>query len=786
MPILLARRGGQDEKQPCRIAHHFNGTAEPSTMRIANHPTLFPRLPRLALLAALAFIPTISQAAQTTSAAVEQRVDKLLNAMTLDEKIDYIGGDRDFYIRPIPRLGIPEIKMADGPTGIRNYGDSTQYPAGIALAASWNPDLAAAYGRAVGHDARARGVHIWLAPGVNIYRAPMCGRNFEYFGEDPLLASRIAVALIRSVQSEGVLATIKHYAANNMEYGRNDVSSNIEPRTLREIYLATFQAAVQEAGVACVMDAYNLVNGVHCTANHFLNTEFLKQECGFDGVIMSDWGAVHETLGVANGGMDLEMPSGKYLNRKTLTPLIQSGKVTEATINDKVRRILRVIVRAGFLDRPQLVESYPRNSLESASVALDAAREGIVLLKNDKRTLPLDAAKMKTVAVFGPMGGPGVPAGGGSSLVRPAHQTAIVDAVRARLGASAKVEFLPVLENAGGTGALGLAATSRFEHVTTDGTTLPGLRGEYFPNSNLAGAPTITRVENSINFDWQTTAPIPGHGVKDFSARWTGRIRPEESGTFTLAARCDDGMRVWLNGELVVDEWTAHAALTRRVERELRAGRAYDLKVEYFQLAGEAVAQVGWGPSDPAQLQRAVDAAKAADAAIVCVGFGEQLEGEGDDRTFSLPPGQDTLIKAIAAANPRTVVVIASGGGVDMRGWLPRVSALLQAWYPGQEGGRAIADILFGDVCPSGKLPATFEKRWEDNPVHDSYHDKGSKKLDYTEGIFVGYRGYDKRGVAPQFPFGHGLSYTTFRYGAPKAEVAGTAAAPQREGVIHG
>ena len=336
-----------------------------------------------------------SSAGNETDAAVEQRVEKLLNAMTLEEKIDYIGGDRSFYIRPVERLGIPEIKMADGPVGIRNYGKSTQYPAGIMLAASWNPELAATYGHSVGRDARARGVHIWLAPGVNIYRAPMCGRNFEYFGEDPFLSSRIAVALIQTVQSEGVLATAKHYAGNNQEYNRHFTSSNIDERTLREIYLPAFQAAVQEAHVACIMNAYNLFNGDWCTANRHLNVDILKGDWGFDGVIMSDWESVHEIIAAANSGLDLEMPSGKYLNRSTLIPLLNAGKVSEQTINDKVRRILRVIVRAGFLDRPQHVSAYPMNDPNSAAVALDIAREGIVLLKNDNQALPLDAAKLK-------------------------------------------------------------------------------------------------------------------------------------------------------------------------------------------------------------------------------------------------------------------------------------------------------------------------------------------------------------------------------------------------------
>jgi len=721
-------------------------------------------------------IPAASAGSETDS-AVELRVEKLLNAMTLEEKIDYIGGDRSVYIRPVERLGIPEIKMADGPVGIRNYGKSTLYPAGILLAASWNPELAAAYGHSVGRDARARGVHIWLGPGVNIYRAPMCGRDFEYFGEDPFLASRIAVPLIQAVQSEGVMATVKHYAGNNQEYNRHFTSSNIDERTLREIYLPVFRAAVQEAHVACVMDAYNLLNGDWCTANRHLNLDILKGDWGFDGFIMSDWESVHEIIAAANAGPDLEMPSGKYLNRSTLMPLLNAGKVSEQTLNDKVRRILRVIVRAGFLDRPQQVSTYPLNDPNSAAVALNIAREGIVLLKNDNQSLPLDATKLKSVAVIGPMGGPHVPAGGGSSRVQPFKEASTADAIRERIGELAKVEFLPVL-NRIDVGKL--AAVSVFEHTASDGNTLPGLYAEYYSNPDLIGAPALTRIENTINFAWEASSPFPGLRPTDISARWTGKIRPQKTGSYTLAACSDDGMRVWLNGQLVVDEWADHGPLTRQVEREFRAGETYDLKIEYFQHGASATAQVGWGQSEENSPKRAVELAKNSDVAIVCVGFGEDNEGEGSDRKFALLPEQSDLLKAIAQVNPRTIVVLYSGGSVDMQSWLPQVPALVQAWYPGQEGGRAIAEILFGDISPSGKLPATFEKRWEDNPTHDSYYPKdGKKSVDYSEGIFVGYRGYDKNNVEPQFPFGYGLSYTTFEYGTPKVQVNSEKGSPK-------
>ncbi len=692
--------------------------------------------------------------------AVEQRVDSLLSQMTLEEKIDHIGGVDGFYIHPIERLGLPAIKMSDGPVGMRNDGETTAYPAGIALAATWNTELADRYGRAVGRDGRARGVHIWLAPGLNIYRAPQCGRNFEYFGEDPYLAGRMAVALVRNVQAQGVLATLKHYAGNNQEYDRHHISSDIDERTLREIYLPAFEAAVRDAHAACIMNAYNLLNGVHCTENKFLNLQVAKTDWGFDGVIMSDWGATYDGVAAANGGLDLEMPSGKYMNRQNLIPAIEAGIVSEATIDDKVRRILRVIVRAGFLDRPQKIDSIPLDDPDNARVALDIAREGIVLLKNDNALLPLDASKIKTIAVIGPNAHPGVPAGGGSSHTTPFHSVSLLDGVKARVGKNITVLHEPGRDP---LSPAGLAPISRFEHLDDNGNPAPGLRAEYFPNQYLEGEPAVTTIVPRIEFDWASGAP-EGLPKDDFSARWTGRIRPEKSGRYLLAESADDGIRVFLDGEEILEDWSDHAARTQSIEKTLEAGRAYELKIEYYERGGDASALFGWGLIEEGNQLPAARAARNADVAIVCVGFNRNEEFEGADRPFELPAHQQAIVRSVAAENPRTIVVLMAGGGVAWDDWLDRIPAVVHAWYPGQEGGTALAEILFGDVNPSGKLPATFEKKWEDNPAAPYYHSKDNKALPYTEGIFVGYRGYDQSGVEPQFCFGHGLSYTTFEY----------------------
>src|SRR6266516_2999411 len=338
----------------------------------------------------LAVAPIAAQTSATQSTTqIEQRVDSILSRMTLQQKIDMLGGVDDFYIRDFPDLNLPRLKMADGPLGVRNYGPATTMAGGISLAATWDPELAERVGAEIGRDARARGVHFMLGPGVNIYRAPMNGRNFEYFGEDPFLASRIAVGYIEGMQSQGVSATIKHYMGNNSEFDRHNTDSIIDERTMREIYLPIFEAAVKEAHVAAVMDSYNLTNGEHLTQNSRLNIEILKKEWGFQGLVMSDWDATYDAVGAANAGLDLEMPACKFLNREKLLPAIKDGNVSEDTINDKVRRIVRTELEFGWPDRKQQDLSVPRLNQEGRKVALQAAREGIVLLKNQNNLLPL-------------------------------------------------------------------------------------------------------------------------------------------------------------------------------------------------------------------------------------------------------------------------------------------------------------------------------------------------------------------------------------------------------------
>src|ERR1700722_7979385 len=381
-----------------------------------------PRARTASLLSAvlLSVASAFAQAPQPDSAALRSRVDAIVQKMTLEEKIDYIGGT-GFAVRAMPRLNLPAFEMSDGPYGVRsNTGfPSTTYIAGIVLAATWNRDLATRVGEGIGRDARARGIHYMLGPGVNIYRSPRNGRNFEYFGEDPFLAANMTVGYITGMQTQGVSATVKHFMGNNSEFLRHDSDSIIDERTMREIYLPTFESAVSKANVGSIMNSYNLTNGQHMTQNGYLNIDIARKEWGFNGVMMSDWVATYDAVAAANGGLDLEMPTGQFMNRKNLLPAIKNGQVKEATIDDKVRNILGTAARFGWLDRTQTDTSISFFNAKNRAVALDTARESMVLLKNDNKLLPLNKSQIHSILIVGPNAYPGVPVGGGSARVIP-------------------------------------------------------------------------------------------------------------------------------------------------------------------------------------------------------------------------------------------------------------------------------------------------------------------------------------------------------------------------------
>ena len=587
---------------------------------------------------------------------VEARVTDLLGRMTLDEKITMVHGDSKFTTAAIPRLGIPRRWMSDGPHGVReDIGPdtwdasgrtddfATWMPVGINLAATWDPDMARAYGTVIGQEALERGKQIMLGPGVNIMRTPLNGRNYEYFGEDPYLAGRIAVGYVQGVQAQGVASCVKHFAGNNQERQRGSIDVEMDDRTMREIYLPPFKAAVQEGGALAVMAAYNKFRGQYCSQNDLLLNTILKGEWGFQGLVMSDWTGVHDTRGAVEGGLDLEMgtarPYDDFYLARPFREGIQQGYYPVALLDDKVRRNLREMFAVGVFDArgPGSL-----NTADHQAAARKIAEAGIVLLKNQGDALPLDATKLKSIAVIGENAVQQFASGGQSAGVKAFYEITPLAGLLKRVGPLVDVTF-------------------------------------------------------SMGYHQPARRPRrPGNGP---------------------GGRRADGQPI------------------------------------------EA------GP-DPALLERAVQAARSSDVAIIVAGLNHSFDSEGSDRPdLKLPYGQDELIRRVVEANPRTVVVLMSGGAVEMDPWLAQVPAVVQAWYPGMEGGAALAGILFGDVNPSGKLPCTFPRRLADSPAHALNAYPGVDGVEpYTEGLLVGYRWFDTKQIAPLFPFGHGLSYTRFAY----------------------
>jgi beta-glucosidase len=736
-------------------------------------PTVF------ALATTLLVMPVaFAQAPHPLDASEQQKVDALVKQMTLQQKLDYIGGT-GFAARGVPSLGIPALEMSDGPFGVRSNSGfpSTTYGAGINLAAAWDPALAARVGAGIGRDARARGVNFMLGPGVNIYRSPLNGRNFEYFGEDPFLSGQIASGYIAGMQEEGVSATVKHYLGNNSEYLRHDSDSIIDERAVREIYLPAFEAAVKQGHVSSVMDSYNLVDGKHATENTYFNIDILRREWGFKGVLMSDWDATYNAVGAANGGLDIEMPTGKFMNNANLGPAVKAGTVSEATIDEKVSHILSTAMTYGWLNRPQLDTSISFVDWRNKAAALDSAREGAVLLKNAGNLLPLDKSKVKTILIVGPDAYPGVPVGGGSAGVVPFHMVSALEGISDEVGTTTTVLYdagIPTLQH--------LAYATKFTTEAKNGKA--GLTLETFKTLDLSGAATTTVTPNAVlegvsikqlidNIE-AAIALFFSSPPSEVSHRMTGFYDAPTAGKYIVALEDSgegSGNRVFVDGKMVIDNWTLLRAFQPHVTLNLSAG-PHKVVIEEWQktpIGGHL--QVAIVAEDKVVNPRAVQLAAKADVVLVEAGFDQASESEGGDRTFELPYGQNELIREMTTANPKVIVAITSGGNVDSRPWLDHVPAVLETWYAGQQAGQALAEILFGEVNPSGHLPATFERRLEDNPSFAHYYPEGdSKKVEYKDGIFVGYRGYEKNKVKPLFPFGYGLSYTTFKFANLKVE----------------
>jgi beta-glucosidase len=698
---------------------------------------------------------------------VETKVDDLLSQMTLEEKVDLVGG-LGFKTKEINRLGIPEIVMADGGIGPNRSGKSTNYSATINLAAAFDKPLMRRVAENMGEETHITKSNMFLAPMINIIRTPFGGRAFELFSEDPFLTSRMCVEFVKGVQSKNVITCTKVIAVNNQEWNRFDVDVKVSERALQEIYLPAMKAAVQEADTWTIMAAYNSINGDYGCENKHLLTDILKKEWGFTGVVVSDWGGARSTVKMANSGLDLEMPVALYYGDKLLKA-IKEKQVEVQVLDDKVKRLLRVMFKAKLFEKSN-VDYGPSDTPERRALALETAQKSIVLLKNDHRILPLDKEKIKTIAVIGPNGDVAQMSGGGSGFLQGNYGISPLEGITAKTRGKVLVSF----EQGITPDRMELPIAGPESYILPEGT--PGIKAEYFNNRDLEGKPVLTRSEKSIDFDWgYGNGNDPGKlgspdstivPINHWSARWTGKFKSPGEGWFDIGVAADNGVRLYLDGKKIIDYWIdSRPSRFKITPVKFSANHLYDIKVEFYENMGSAICKLGMAPIDNTdKLGNAVKLAAKSDLVVLCLGLNKDIEGESTDREdLALPEKQLKLVNGIIKANPRTIVVLNNATPILMSGWIEKVPAVLEAFYPGQEGGNALANILFGDVNPSGKLPLTLMKRREDASDFGTY--PGTKSVaDYKEGIFVGYRHFDKENIEPQFPFGFGLSYTSFEY----------------------
>ncbi|WP_418955828.1 beta-glucosidase family protein [Streptomyces tritici] len=699
--------------------------------------------------AAVALATTTAPAAPARAAAPGRRVEELLGKLTLDEKVSLLHGATDphslgqaGYVAGVPRLGIPPLRLADGPAGVRVRENATALPAPVMLAAAFDPALARAYGRVIGREGRALGQDVLLSPMVNLIRTPYAGRNFETFSEDPLLSADLVAEEIRGIQDEGLIATVKHFALNNQETDRTSVDARASERTLHETELRGFEAAVG-AGTGAVMAAYNKVNGVHAGENAALLTGVLRDRWGFDGWVMSDWDAAHSTAPALTAGLDMEMPSGARFG-EPLKTAVAEGKVPEAAVDRAVRRILTIRERFGLLggDAPPRPD---RDAAAGARLALRVATAGATLLRNERGTLPLTGPAARSLAVIGPTGAVPFVSGGGSAHVVPDAAARPIDALRARAGAGAEVAY-----------AVG-----------------EDLYGRPLPALTPAASLEDRGVAAGATWKHEAAFTVPEDDTWTFVVHYSG-ARPVVvvDGAELFPVR--QGVAEWFAGGLL---GTAPDGLhVRRAEVRLTAGEHRIAVTAEGGATGQRFSlRAITSASRAADVAEAVAAARAAHTVVL---FAYEDATEGRDRTgLALPGHQEALIRAVTAANRRTVVVLNTSSAVTMP-WLDRTAAVLQMYYPGQEGAAATAAVLFGDADPGGRLTQTFPTAEDTHPMAGDPHRYPGKDgtEEYSEGVHVGHRWYDARGVAPLFPFGHGLSYTTFAYEglrlAPRADGA--------------
>jgi beta-glucosidase len=703
------------------------------------------------------------------TAPANPKVDQLLAQMTLDEKVAMLHGASEpaggigqaGYLPGVPRLGIPPLRLTDGPAGVRTQQPATAMPAPVALASTFDPELARRYGQVIGRDARARNQDVLLAPMVNIVRVPQAGRNFETLGEDPFLASHIVAAEI---------ATIKHFAENNQENQRQSVSADVDEQTMHEIELPGFEAAVK-AGAGSVMAAYNKVNGTYASENGVLQNDILRRDWGFAGFVMSDWGATHSGVTALTSGLDMEMPGGQ--NYSKLADAVKSGELKEAVITQAVRRILVQMDKVGLLSStPRLKPALDADG--DAKVARDVAMAGAVLLKNDGNVLPLGPADFQSLAVMGPTAKALLVGGGGSARVVPLHTGSPLDALKKRAGANSKINYVPGYDVDGVT-------------MPSSVVTLEGNAGAHGFARSTPGS-TDTKIDAAIDctganalpagssFTWRGTITVPTTGDYELKMQTAGgrgsiAIDPAPAPAAGAAPGGGRGGRGGGGGGALLS--TADGLSNATTAARWEAGQTHQIVVTGTAGATTPMQiRLAWivpGWRDQ-KIAEAVTAAKNAHAVVI---FAYDEGSEGRDRTsLSLLGYQDAVIQAVAAANPRTVVVMSNGAPVTMP-WAGGVASILQTWYAGQEAADATTALLVGDANPSGRLPVTFPRRAEDAPTAQPERYPGvNGHGQYSEGILVGYRWYDDKKIEPLFPFGHGLSYTTFAYSNVSAKMA--------------
>jgi len=729
------------------------------------------------------------------------RTQETLPQLTMEDKAAITAGSGSFNMTGVDRLGIPNWLTTDGPNGARGSsllgaGDSkaTCIPCGSALGATWNSELIEELGAMLGDEARSKACRVLLAPTVNLHRSPLAGRNFECFSEDPLLSGRLAAAYVRGVQSQGVITTVKHLVGNETETERWTSNSIIDDRALRELYLVPFELAVTEGGTLGIMTSYNRLNGSYCTEQHWLLTDLLRHEWGFEGFITTDWMSGADTVVSAEAGLTIEMPSGNRAFGPPLSEAVGDGRVSESTLDLMAGRMLSTFERVGAWDD----ESAPELSIdrpEHRALARRAAAEAMVLLRNQPvdgtPVLPLavdpadpsgsagrggSAGSIGSIAVVGPNAGRAQIMGGGSANLRPFHRTSPLDALQTRLGDSVEITFAegctidkepPLLSG----GAI----------VTPNGE--QGFVVEVFDNLSFEGEPIGSASRDTSRLLFGDEA-LPGVRLRRFSVRATTMFTPSVAGEHSFELIQVSPSRVLVDGELVADgiserppkglAFFGFGAAVPPGTMVLEAARAYEITVELVFEGGTPFSggdlRVG-APFQADGLEQAVAAAAAADIAVVVVGTNDDWETEGEDRTsLHLPGGQDELVSAVLAANERTIVVVNTGSPVAMP-WAEDVPAIVQSWLGGQEMGDALVDVLAGLAEPGGRLPTTFPRRIEHNPSYGNFPGDNGEVL-YAEGVFIGYRWYESRDLPVLFPFGHGLSYTTFEVGAPVLSTA--------------